>query len=81
MFILIQAEECIVAEEKCTKHLHVRLDHLKEHADERKSSTLVWKKKRLDRMLVDHLLRAGYYDTASSLATDAQIEVITLHSL
>jgi macrophage erythroblast attacher len=38
---------------------------------------IVWKKKRLDRMLVDHLLRAGYYDTASRLATDAQIEVTT----
>ncbi|CAB3988064.1 macrophage erythroblast attacher-like [Paramuricea clavata] len=69
-----KAEECVVAEEKCTKHLHVRLEHLKEHADERKSSMLVWKKKRLDRMLVDHLLRAGYYETAGRLAADAQIE-------
>jgi macrophage erythroblast attacher len=38
---------------------------------------LVWKKKRLDRMLVDHLLRAGYYETAGRLAADAQIEVIS----
>lgn len=53
----------------------MRLDHLMEHADERKSSSIVWKKKRLDRMLVDHLLRAGYYETATRLAMDAQIEV------
>lgn len=77
----IQAEECVFAEEKCTKHLHVRLDHLKEHADEHKSSTLVWKKKRLDRMLVDHLLRAGYYESAGRLARDAQIEVFSLQKV
>jgi hypothetical protein len=28
-------------------------------------------------MLVDHLLRAGYYETAGRLAADAQIEVIS----
>ena len=36
---------------------------------------LVWKKKRLDRMLVDHCLRSGYYETAIKLAKDSQIEV------
>ena len=66
----------MVAEEKCTKHLRVRLDHLKEHSnDEHKSSAVMWKKKRLDRMLIDHFLRAGYYETAAKLARDADIEV------
>lgn len=36
---------------------------------------LVWKKKRLDRMLVDHCLRQGFYETAKKLSVDADIEV------
>jgi len=34
-----------------------------------------WRKKRLDRMLVDHFLRSGYYNTAIKLARHSGIEV------
>ena len=70
-----QSEECFSQEEACLRHCRARLDHIKEHADERKSAVVVWKKKRLDRMLVDHCLRSGYYETAIKLAKDSQIEV------
>ena len=70
-----KAEECVVAEEKCTKHLRIRLEHLKDHADDKKSCAILWKKKQLDRMLIDHFLRNGYYETATKLAKDADIEV------
>ncbi|CAG2102529.1 unnamed protein product [Medioppia subpectinata] len=36
-----------------------------------------WRKKRLDRMLVDHFLRSGYYDSAINLALHSQIESLT----
>jgi macrophage erythroblast attacher len=74
----LQSEECLNQEESCVKHCKARLDHIKEHSDERKSSVLVWKKKRLDRMLVDHCLRQGFYETAKKLAVEADIEVYKL---
>ena len=61
------------------RHCRARLDHIKEHADERKSAVVLWKKKRLDRMLVDHCLRSGFYETAIKLARDSDIEVGFLH--
>ncbi len=36
-----------------------------------------WKKTRVDRMLVEHFLRAGYYDSAMGLAKQADIEDLT----
>ena len=74
-FFLFQSEECLSQEEACLRHCRARLDHIKEHADERKSAVVLWKKKRLDRMLVDHCLRSGFYETAIKLARDSQIEV------
>ena len=74
-----QSEECLSQEEVCLRHCRARLDHIKEHADERKSAVVLWKKKRLDRMLVDHCLRSGFYETAIKLARDSQIEVGFLH--
>lgn len=36
-----------------------------------------WRKTRIDRMLVEHFLRAGYYDSALGLAKQADIEDLT----
>ena len=36
-----------------------------------------WRKTRVDRMLVEHFLRVGYYDTAVSLAKHFEIEDLT----
>lgn len=68
-----------------------RLDHLKEYysmtnksrftdnlASENDDPAVIsWKRKRMDRMLVDHCLRAGYYETAIQLAQSSVIENLT----
>lgn len=40
------------------------------------SAATQWKKKRLDRMLVEYFLRAGYYNTAIKLASHSGIQVL-----
>ena len=35
----------------------------------------IWQKKRVDRMLVDHLLRSGHYTASRKLAESSGIEV------
>lgn len=55
-----------------------RLDHLEELANIQHMDTDTyenWSKARLDRMLVDYLLRNGCMTTARKLAKDATIEV------
>ncbi|GFR32148.1 e3 ubiquitin-protein transferase MAEA [Trichonephila clavata] len=54
-----------------------RLDHLLEHACSSETVVAHWKRKRLDRMLVDHFLRCGYYNTALKLAKHSNIEDLT----
>ncbi|KAH7639064.1 macrophage erythroblast attacher-like protein [Dermatophagoides farinae] len=52
-----------------------RLDHLKEYY--LINIIAQWKRKRMDRMLVDHCLRAGYYETGIQLAECSEIENLT----
>lgn len=54
-----------------------RVDHLKEHSNASNNSLTVWKKTRLDRMLVEYFLRSGYYNTAIKLARQSNIEDLT----
>lgn len=57
-----------------------RLEHLKDYcfkSNTNDAAITQWKKKRLDRMLVDHFLRSGYYDSAINLALHSQIESLT----
>jgi macrophage erythroblast attacher len=63
-----------------------RLEHLKDYCVKsggasgsvtNEAAVAQWKKKRLDRMLVDHFLRSGYYDSAINLALRSQIESLT----
>ena len=70
-----QAEESINDEHEAAKVCKRRLDHLKEYDTLPPPGVNQWKKKRLDRMLVDYCLRAGYYNTAIHLARHSQIEV------
>lgn len=37
----------------------------------------VWKRKRLDRLLADHLLRGGYYETATKLSQKSELQHLT----
>lgn len=70
-----QAAESIQAEDESAKLCKRRIEHLKEHSSDQPASVNVWKKKRMDRMMVEHLLRCGYYNTAVKLARQSGIEV------
>lgn len=70
--------EELAAAESCKR----RIDHLKVGSQSGTSATETqWKKTRVDRMLVEHFLRVGYYDTAVSLSRHFHIEDLTNISL
>uniref|UniRef100_A0A8C2XCP2 E3 ubiquitin-protein transferase MAEA n=1 Tax=Cyclopterus lumpus TaxID=8103 RepID=A0A8C2XCP2_CYCLU len=71
-----KAAESIQAEDESAKLCKRRIEHLKEHSSDQPASVNLWKKKRMDRMMVEHLLRCGYYNTAVKLARQSGIEVI-----
>lgn len=60
-----------------------RLEHLKEHGSTNSNKPISqgslnqWKRKRLDRMLVEYLLRNGYYSSALQLAQKSGLEDLT----
>lgn len=54
-----------------------RLEHLKSGNDARPDTQAQWKRKRLDRMMVEYFLREGYYNTALELAQSSNIEDLT----
>ena len=58
-----------------------RLEHLKELDSLSPAAANQWKKKRIDRILVEYFLRAGYYNSAISLAKHSNIEVFTVYFL
>lgn len=60
-----------------------RVEHLKLADSAQGGAVTVWRKKRLDRMLVEYFLRAGYYNTALKLAKHSELVVSrmqTMHS-
>lgn len=71
-----KADESVSEELEAAMVCKRRLEHLKEHSLPSNQGS-IWNKKRLDRMLVEHFLRCGYYNTALKLATQAQIEDLT----
>ncbi|XP_071827781.1 E3 ubiquitin-protein transferase MAEA-like [Apostichopus japonicus] len=76
-----KANEAISIEEDSAQVCKKRLAHLKERENCNGSALNVWKKKRVDRMLVEYFLRAGYYETALKLARHSDIEDLTNISL
>lgn len=72
---VLQAVESIQAEDESAKLCKRRIEHLKEHSSDQPAAASVWKRKRMDRMMVEHLLRCGYYNTAVKLARQSGIEV------
>jgi len=72
----VKAEENIQEEIDAAKVCKRRVDHLKENDNQVSMMAAQWRKKRLDRMLVDHFLRSGYYNTAIKLARHSSIEVL-----
>ncbi|CAH1783401.1 unnamed protein product [Owenia fusiformis] len=72
-----KAEESIKDEVEAAQACKRRLEHLKEFETLSPSAAVQWRKKRLDRMLVENFLRAGYYNTALKLAKHSEIEDLT----
>lgn len=72
-----KAEESVSEELDAASVCKRRLDHLKDHGSSQETVITQWKKKRLDRMLVEHFLRCGYYNTAIKLAKHSNIEDLT----
>ncbi|XP_066253287.1 E3 ubiquitin-protein transferase MAEA [Euwallacea similis] len=79
-----KAEESISEELTATSVCKRRLDHLKEHTvavgnSSTASSGTVnnWRRKRLDRMVVEYFLRNGFYNSAIKLAERSDIKEYT----
>ncbi|XP_060528117.1 E3 ubiquitin-protein transferase MAEA isoform X2 [Cylas formicarius] len=77
-----KAEESISEELAASNVCKRRLEHLKEHANISPSSgnqgTLnQWRRKRLDRMVVEYFLRNGFYTSAIMLAEKSEIKDLT----
>ncbi|KAG8508612.1 E3 ubiquitin-protein transferase MAEA [Galemys pyrenaicus] len=69
-----QAVESIQAEDESAKLCKRRIEHLKEHSSDQPAAASLWKRQRMDRMMAEHLLRCGYYNTAVKLARQSGIE-------
>ncbi|RUS88059.1 hypothetical protein EGW08_004225 [Elysia chlorotica] len=75
-----KAEESIQEELGATRVIKRRLEHLQERdacGTKDGPPPLTWQKSRLDRMLVEYFLRAGYYNSALKLAQHSGIEDLT----
>lgn len=80
-----KAEESITEELSAGYVCKRRLDHIKQNAIQMPSPNLElqiaatnqWKKIRLDRMIVEHFLRLGYYESAEQLAIRSGIRDLT----
>lgn len=66
--------ESVQAEDESAQLCKRRIEHLKEHSSDQPAAAGLWKRKRMDRMMAEHLLRCGYYNTAVKLARQSGIE-------
>lgn len=63
-----QAAELDVAERADLQRLRARLEHQLSLGPPRPEHALEWERSRIDRLIVDYLLRAGYQKSALELA-------------
>ena len=66
------------AEAADLQRCRARLAHLAELGPPPKDGALDWSRRRMDRILVDHLVRTGNYDSAMQLASESGIQVSTV---
>lgn len=62
-----QAEEATQEEVECGRVVKRRVEHLRGHDAPSPSTVAEWRRTRLDRLLVEYLLRAGCYSTATKV--------------
>lgn len=81
--IIFIAEEGIADELTATSVCKRRIEHLKEHNAVMIDGSIChgainqWRRKRLDRMVVEYFLRNGYYNAAITLAEKSEIKDLT----
>eukprot|EP00095_Tigriopus_kingsejongensis_P006994 snap_masked-scaffold430_size173499-processed-gene-0.6 protein:Tk06994 transcript:snap_masked-scaffold430_size173499-processed-gene-0.6-mRNA-1 annotation:"erythroblast macrophage protein emp" len=72
-----KSEEAVQSELAVMENLKQRLAYLKGGCGTDPSNAPKWRKTRVDRMLVEHFLRSGFYNTAIKLARVAEIDDLT----
>ncbi|XP_043217556.1 E3 ubiquitin-protein transferase MAEA-like isoform X1 [Amphibalanus amphitrite] len=72
-----KSEESICDELQSAELCRRRLQHLMEYGSQSAGLLSQWKRQRLDRLLVDHFVRCGFYELAVNLARHSQIEPLT----
>ena len=70
-----QLEATSQAEREDVQRLRARLEHLTALGAPSRGQYVEWNRRRLDRLLVDHLLRCGYHSTAVKLIETARVQV------
>ena len=73
--LLSQLEDSSQEESADAVRCQARLQHLQKLGTPAKDGVIDWNRKRLDRLLVDHLLHSGYYKSAEALSSEGHIEV------
>lgn len=73
--ICLQCDEAAQFEEQDANRCRARLQHLKDAGAPPKDSVIEWNRPRLDRLLVDHLMRTGRLSTALQLAEQTELKV------
>uniref|UniRef100_A0A914DQ16 E3 ubiquitin-protein transferase MAEA n=1 Tax=Acrobeloides nanus TaxID=290746 RepID=A0A914DQ16_9BILA len=59
---------------ECVKSLQERTDYLKQGLNQQPNEVEFFRKQRLNRFVIDHLLRAGYFETAQKLTEYSGLE-------
>ena len=71
----MQLDENNQEEEADATRCQARIQHLQKLGSPAKDEVINWNRKRLDRLLVDHLLHSGYYNAAELLTSESNIKV------
>ncbi len=72
---VMQLDENNQEEEADAIRCQARIQHLQKLGAPAKDEVINWNRKRLDRLLVDHLLHSGYYNAAELLTSESNIKV------
>ncbi|CAG9760504.1 unnamed protein product [Ceutorhynchus assimilis] len=72
-----KAEESIAEEMNASNVCKRRLEHLKDHSTHTGGTLTNWRRKRLDRMVIEYFLRHGFYQSAVLLAERSEMKEFT----
>jgi macrophage erythroblast attacher len=76
MFVLVQLEDISEVEGRELASCQARLQHLRNLGPAPKEGQVEWNRRRIDTLLVDHMLRSGHNRAAKALAAEAGIQVL-----